>query len=220
MIKITKGPQPAVLATNADKWKKALLDCHAAGQPVPDGIANAYNCAEIKDALRDESRHKCMYCESEISHVAHEHIEHFRPKARTKYPELTFEWTNLGLACPVCNVSKSDDFDENCAHVNPYNEDPADFFVAEGPMVFPRLGNARAELTWESVKLYRAGLIEKRAEKLTNLQLMMRAYTDEPNALMKEIWKRRIKEEVEEDKEYSFCLQAFVTSQLGANFLA
>lgn len=220
MVRINKGPKPAVLVENADKWTKALLNCYASGAVVPEAIASAYNCAEVKNALRNEARRKCMYCESDIAHVAHEHIEHFRPKARKKYPELTFDWDNLGLACPVCNVNKSDDFDERCPHVNPYQEDPRDFFVAQGPMIFPKLGNTRAELTWQSVKMDRPELIEKRAEKLIGLQMLMRAYTAADSDLIKDIWKRRIKEEIECDREYSFCLRAFVESQLGDAFLA
>jgi uncharacterized protein (TIGR02646 family) len=43
---------------------------------------------------------RCAYCESAIRHEGH--IEHFRRKNRTRpdgYPELTFSWDNLFLAC-------------------------------------------------------------------------------------------------------------------------
>lgn len=40
---------------------------------------------------------RCAYCEGAIHHEGH--IEHFRRKNATHYPELTFEWTNLFLAC-------------------------------------------------------------------------------------------------------------------------
>jgi uncharacterized protein (TIGR02646 family) len=43
---------------------------------------------------------RCAYCESQIFYGGH--IEHFRRKNRSRpdsYPELTFSWTNLFLAC-------------------------------------------------------------------------------------------------------------------------
>lgn len=43
---------------------------------------------------------RCAYCESAIRHEGH--IEHFRRKNRKRpdgYPELTFNWDNLFLAC-------------------------------------------------------------------------------------------------------------------------
>lgn len=60
---------------------------------------------------------RCAYCECQIYHGGH--IEHFRRKNPAHYPELTFEWTNLFLAC-----SSTD----NCGHYKdrggaPYNPD-------------------------------------------------------------------------------------------------
>ncbi len=40
---------------------------------------------------------RCAYCESAIFHAGH--IEHFRRKNAAHFPQLTFEWTNLFLAC-------------------------------------------------------------------------------------------------------------------------
>jgi hypothetical protein len=53
---------------------------------------------------------KCAYCESQITVVTYGAIEHFYPKAR--YPDKTFEWSNLLLSCDVCNDAghKGDDF--------------------------------------------------------------------------------------------------------------
>ena len=60
---------------------------------------------------------RCAYCECQIFHGGH--IEHFRRKNAAHYPELTFEWTNLFLACGST---------ENCGHYKdrggaPYNPD-------------------------------------------------------------------------------------------------
>jgi uncharacterized protein (TIGR02646 family) len=77
---------------------------------------------------------KCAYCESQITHVDYGHIEHFRPKGgQNARPDLVFEWTNLFLACGICNgaENKSDRFPEQAEGgplVNPCDDDPADHF--------------------------------------------------------------------------------------------
>jgi uncharacterized protein (TIGR02646 family) len=60
---------------------------------------------------------RCAYCEGQIFHGGH--IEHFRRKNPAHYPELTFEWTNLFVACGST---------EHCGHYKdhggtPYNPD-------------------------------------------------------------------------------------------------
>lgn len=40
---------------------------------------------------------RCAYCEGPIYHGGH--IEHFRRKNRDHFPDLTFDWDNLFLAC-------------------------------------------------------------------------------------------------------------------------
>jgi len=40
---------------------------------------------------------RCAYCEGPIFHEGH--IEHFRRKNPDHFPELTFDWNNLFLAC-------------------------------------------------------------------------------------------------------------------------
>ena len=48
---------------------------------------------------------RCAYCESQVYYGGH--IEHFRRKNPAHFPQLTFEWTNLFIAC----ASK-----EHCGH--------------------------------------------------------------------------------------------------------
>ncbi|HCH6462474.1 TPA: retron system putative HNH endonuclease [Vibrio parahaemolyticus] len=88
---------------------------------------------------------RCAYCEDFIHHAGH--IEHFRRKNRSHFPQFTFEWSNLFLACG----SK-----DHCGHYkdrpkgNTYNpdnlikpdiEDPEDYlyFHSSGE-IRPRAG--------------------------------------------------------------------------------
>lgn len=61
---------------------------------------------------------RCAYCESQVYHGGH--IEHFRRKNPLYFPQLTFEWANLFIAC---------DSKKHCGHYKdrpkapPYNPD-------------------------------------------------------------------------------------------------
>jgi uncharacterized protein (TIGR02646 family) len=87
-----------------------------------------YRHADVKQALVTLFHGKCAYCESFILHIDYGHIEHYRPKA--KYPRQAFTWSNLVLACGVCNGSehKGDWFPlkaDGGPLINPSAEDPA-----------------------------------------------------------------------------------------------
>lgn len=57
---------------------------------------------QIVDNSSDDNQYfifglRCAYCESMVRHGGH--IEHFCRKNPNHFPELTFEWTNLFIAC-------------------------------------------------------------------------------------------------------------------------
>lgn len=208
MIKLTKSNIPNILATNSEEWTKKLMNYISSGKEIPETIAKRYNQAEIKEALRNETHCKCMYCESYISAVAPEHIEHYRPKSL--YPRLTFNWDNLGLACPWCNMNKKDSFDETCTIVNPYKDNPNDYFISLGTMIKHTPGNKRGELTEELLKLNRPELLECRKNAINNIAPLLDRYMSENNPSLKQILKENIEKELEDDKSYAMCLRAYV----------
>lgn len=61
---------------------------------------------KIRQELKSVSgvMERCHYCGGAEAHQ----IEHFRPKAI--YPEHTFNWDNMLLACDKCNTSKGERF--------------------------------------------------------------------------------------------------------------
>lgn len=72
-------------------------------------------------------RERCMFCQDSRG----TDIEHFWPKA--VYPDRTFHWPNLLLACTGCNRAKSDRFPRG-EHgepllIDPTAEDPWDHLV-------------------------------------------------------------------------------------------
>lgn len=171
-----------------------------------------YKHATNKQALKDASADKCMYCESKISHIDFAHIEHFKPKAENKYPELEFDWNNLGYACPKCNNQKSDQFHEELPYIDPYSDDPADFFYAAGSWLFVKNGCERSDITIRDIGLNRPELLEKRLEKITEIQNAITACFRTSNTTLRELALTELRKESEADKEYSFFVEALINA--------
>lgn len=91
------------------------------GEP---GVSNAPGAGEFGV--------RCAYCESFIHHDGH--IEHFRRKNPSHFPELTFSWGNLFLACGATNHCGHFKDSPSSANYNPNDlvkpdvEDPRPFF--------------------------------------------------------------------------------------------
>jgi uncharacterized protein (TIGR02646 family) len=118
--------------------------------------SNVYGSPEIKLRLLQSQDGKCAYCESRVSHIDYGDVEHFRPKAgynqehnypspqyRDAYFWLAYDWSNLYLACGICNQQfKENRFPtvgnlhftaegtvakETTALIDPGGEDPRNF---------------------------------------------------------------------------------------------
>jgi uncharacterized protein (TIGR02646 family) len=210
MIKLTKLREPDILVNNKTQWTSDLMSYVNSGQKIPKRIKDKYNQVEVKSTLKKETHSKCMYCESYISVVAPEHIEHYKPK--DQYPILTFEWNNLGLACPWCNIKKRDNFDENCSVINPYIDDPDNHFVFLGTMVCHKAGDDRAQLTELLLELNRPELMESRKARIDAIRPLIDQFIKETNPTLKSILKKNIDTEMSNDKPYAMCVRAIVKS--------
>ncbi|MBA0884703.1 retron system putative HNH endonuclease [Flavobacterium undicola] len=76
---------------------------------------------DLFKSLKNEQGYICCYCERELNEDDC-HIEHFKPKDKTKFPELQLEYSNLFCSCQVntqkgeplhCGNSKGNWFDES-----------------------------------------------------------------------------------------------------------
>ena len=79
--------------------------------------SRTYRHATVLQKLNMLYHHKCAYCEAKTGHGAAFQVEHYRPIDTLKdvddhpgYYWLAYEWSNLLLACPKCNRSKSNAF--------------------------------------------------------------------------------------------------------------
>src|ERR1700677_4060556 len=101
MIKLSKLDEPPILAKNAIKWTKVLLDTVAAGKIPTETERPRYRHPQIKDTLVRETHGKCAYCESKLRHIHHGDVEHIMPKSLDLGKIV--QWDNLTLACEKCN---------------------------------------------------------------------------------------------------------------------
>ena len=213
MIKLSKTAKPNILVQNADSWTKELMSYVHRGLKAPDTVKNRYNHPDVKGALTLETHGKCMYCEGFISAVSYPHIEHFRPKV--KYPDKTFEWENLGLGCQVCNMNKGDEFDESLPYINPYYENPDDFFIFLGTMISQRPGCTRAENMKTQLQLNRPELMEQRKEAIERVSNLVERYVVETNPSVKQMLRKNIEIECGPSKAYSRCVKSAVEQMTG-----
>lgn len=181
--------------------------------PYPKALADKnYKHDKNKAALAESSHGKCMYCEAKITHVNYGHVEHIKPKAVELYPELEFEWSNLGYVCDRCNVAKGKKFIKERPFIDPYAEDPSVHLLAYGPFIFGRNGSERGELTVNELTLNRAELVEQRGSRIKAIQAALSAAQRTTNPSVKHSAISELKKEALPDKEYSAVVSAFLAT--------
>ncbi len=184
MIRLRKGCEPQILVENRDAWTAEYvnwLEARTGREP------RRYAAPDIRAALEAETHAKCAYCEGRFKPVSYGHIEHKLPKR--KYPHLVCAWTNLTVACQVCNTNKGDYDDPACRLLDPHVDDVEKLVVFAGSFALAGCGK-RAARTIERLKLNRPDLLLAREEVLKTLHrilgLVDRA-VDEP-AVVHELW--------------------------------
>lgn len=152
MRNIERLPKPKSLINNASKWTRALLDevgrCGGNAEVVSEKFFNKYNKKSIKKALKTMYDGFCCYCESRIGVVDFPHIEHHKPKRR--FPNYTYDWNNLHLACTQCNIAKGEQYDIGHPILDPVIDVPISDHLEH-------------ELAWISPKTRRGAITEKHA---------------------------------------------------------
>lgn len=121
MIKVTRGPCPAVLdgpESAGGKERAALIAYYEESPPRGKRPGfNAYKRKEVGRALREMFGAKCAYCEFPYAAGAPADAEHYRPKSEIERPDgtrispgyywLAAEWTNLLPTCIDCNRKRA-----------------------------------------------------------------------------------------------------------------
>ena len=180
--------------------------------PNPIALKTNYKHPENKEALQNASHGKCMYCESQVAHIYYGDVEHIRPKSIDMFPELQFEWSNLGYCCARCNGAKSNKFEDLCPLIDPYSEDPNVHLLAFGPVVRHKAGSERGALTIITVDLNRPELIEKRGIRIKELQSSIDACYRTASVAVREVLLNALAQESDASKEFSMFAAALIAA--------
>lgn len=143
MIKLFKQEAPEVLINNKEEWTNILLSLvtqHGSYSNIPkvdkEQVLKPYKHKEIKEALFSTSNKKCCFCECYPTEGGGNiEVEHFKPKSI--YYNETFEWSNLMPICRSCNGSKLDHDTIKEPLINPYLDDPIDYFYFKNLRIRP-----------------------------------------------------------------------------------
>ena len=121
---VDRGSEPAGVDAYRRQHTQGWVDHYQSGmgQPSPD-LVNHWR--EFRDELGARFNNKCGYCERACATRSDNSatLDHFRP--RSKFPELTYEWTNWVFSCRRCNDYKGDKWQES-GYVDPCPADSAD----------------------------------------------------------------------------------------------
>ncbi|WP_052393444.1 retron system putative HNH endonuclease [Pseudomonas rhizosphaerae] len=189
MIKLKRPLKPQILKQNETTWTADYLAAKASGDTdAIDAAERKYRHKEIKNALRDMHQRKCAFCESFIEHVSYSHIEHFKPKKR--YPKMLVRWSNLLLACGVCNGTayKGEKFPtaaQDGPLINPANENPDDFltylFDPVANVALVGYKHPRGKTTIDTLGLNRPDLAKDIRCQVVKKLFALRKIIDQPN---------------------------------------
>ena len=203
MIKLNRGQQPHVLATNAESWKAEYLRLVAGDDSVPRAARTRYAHPEIKASVLRDSHGKCMYCESKPMAVYPGAVEHILPKAPHRFPEKVVDWDNLGFVCFKCNQVKGDYWSEDVPILDPYEDEPSDYLQFFGPLVLSLRDEPRGVITVHKLQLdRRPDLIDRKAEHIRKLKTYLQAWRAREGPL-KTVLEEQIRELASDGAEYA-----------------
>lgn len=211
MIKLNKQPKPQILQNNGSSWTQQLMRYVNNGNDIPAHVGGRYRHDKIKDAIKIETKEKCAYCESKVTHQYPGDVEHIIPKA--VYRRLTFIWNNLSFVCYWCNNHKRDYVDKTCKLMNPYKDKIEKHLQPFGPLIMHINQSKRGEMTWREIQLNRKELIERRTEELEDLQNLIDKYEAETTPGLKEILRLELIDQTKPDSEYSFVKKQYLVDR-------
>ena len=156
-----------------------------------------YGDRTVKEALVLAQHGKCCFCEQRVRMEGD--VEHYRPKGGycqavgepvegPGYYWLAYEWTNLLLACTICNQrfkrnlfpladptrrsrSHNDGIaDEDPLFINPAERDPEQYISFRREIPYAIDGNPYGTATIEALGLAREVINERRRDRLNELR--------------------------------------------------
>lgn len=120
---VDRGPEPTGVDGYARQFTQGWIDHYRQrrGQPPSDTF-----WLEFRPILGRRTDNICWYCERKCYYEAQlggqsPTVDHFRPRSR--FPELTYEWSNWVFSCRRCNVEYKRDNWPDAGYVDPCAND-------------------------------------------------------------------------------------------------
>lgn len=174
MIKLNRPEEVEFSINNKSNWKLNLIKAvnkYGGYSKIPEvekkSLVKFCGDEKIKSVLSVSSNHKCAYCECSLLEGGYSQVEHFYPKSL--YPEEAFDWDNYLAICTLCNGEKLNHDTKKELIVNPYDEDPNNYFYYESINIKAIDENEIAKNTIKVVGLETGRLWRPRAEILISL---------------------------------------------------
>jgi len=150
MIKLDLPPKPDKLTKELqERWTQKFIanpDKSKGWDDIRD------NNPWLQEAVLAKSHKKCCYSEMRLKEEGkHMQIDHFHPK--TLYPGEVLSWKNLLPSCNICNGKKLNHDTVKEPIVNPFIDNPKDYFYIENSHYWPKEDNKKAQLSIEKLRL-------------------------------------------------------------------
>ena len=160
--------------------------------------------SDWKEDLCKEGKEQCVYCTININSfggIRNFHVEHYRPKAKDKFPMLEHEYSNLFFACAICNGFKGDDWPnepssalDNRSYPDPSKVDYSDFLFQDasffvdskyvtGKYIIHKLFLNRPQLVLERESFFLHETLKNETRKLKDIVLQIKRQ-DKDNPLI------------------------------------
>lgn len=137
MIKLDLPAKPAQLTSEFQTEQTQRYK--ASGNSV-------WNKPWLKQAISEMAFGKCCYSEIRLGEESkYMEVEHFHPKSR--YPDQVMEWGNLLPACKKCNTTKGEHDTRLAPIVNPFIDDPKDYFYFKASQYKAKDNQGKGERT-------------------------------------------------------------------------
>ncbi|MFV1494291.1 HNH endonuclease [Phaeobacter sp. JH18-32] len=207
MRRIHKLNQPTVLTDNFETWSAEYQ-----ADPTNRTKKYRYRHPEIKETLKEETKNKCVYCESKIGHNTPGDVEHKLPSSCRR--ELHFSWENLTIACTECNRRKLAYYDVEKPFLDPYTGGIEERILHLGPIVSWSPGDAESEISLRTLQLNdmsRSDLILRKTEAIDALNNLVARIQTASDPLLS-VLKLKLKEMRSSKFEYSGMIDAICES--------
>lgn len=243
MIRVVKPTKaPAILITKGKPKSGDYVAAYNKGVREFKFDSKIYGHKTVKEALIKAQHDKCFLCESKITHITFGDVEHFRPKAAYRqsvkeplqkpgYYWLAYEWSNLFLACQLCNqLFKKNLFPlanpraranshrhkttrEKPLFIDPSIDNPEEFISFDKNIPCPTNDNPRGKATIMDLGLTRERLNEKRLDRYKKLEFLYLIAYRTPTIPESKDAKVLLVEAEQDDAEYASMARAAIKAK-------